>query len=212
MSGHDENVEALSYKCMWLWGETDYVSSYDMWWCPQLHLDRPGCSNPCRCQLCQTLGGIYLTVDIEDSMKKILYLKHIIHTVVIMIHYHGQCYISQYWPVSFSLNLSLPPPWLLPFRLSPFDWCFIQLDTRVGDSVSAIVFCPLIFWYQLVYVLCECSFLPGVHHVKNQRVNELLFFAKAIEGHGSDVGNDVFEWLCRSQKRSFLCCIWHLHY
>ena len=42
-----------------------------MWWCPQLHVDRLGCSNPCRCQLCyKTLGGIYLTVAIEDSMKK----------------------------------------------------------------------------------------------------------------------------------------------
>ena len=70
LSGYDENVEALPYRCMWLWGETDYVSSYDMWWCPQLHVDRPGFSNPCRCQLCQTLGGINLTVDIEDSMKK----------------------------------------------------------------------------------------------------------------------------------------------
>ena len=38
---------------------------------PQLHVDRPGFSNPCRCQLCQTLGGINLTVDIEDSTKKI---------------------------------------------------------------------------------------------------------------------------------------------
>ena len=37
---------------------------------PQLHVDRPGFSNPCRCQLCQTLGGINLTVDIEDSTKK----------------------------------------------------------------------------------------------------------------------------------------------
>ena len=34
-------------------------------------VDRPGSSNPCRCQLCQTLGGINLTVDIEDSTKKI---------------------------------------------------------------------------------------------------------------------------------------------
>ena len=33
-------------------------------------MDRPGFSNPCRCQLCQTLGGINLTVDIEDSTKK----------------------------------------------------------------------------------------------------------------------------------------------
>ena len=70
LSGYDENVEALPYRCMWLWGETDYVSSYDMWWCPQLHVDRPGFSNPCRCQLCQTLGGINLTVDIEYSTKK----------------------------------------------------------------------------------------------------------------------------------------------
>ena len=32
-------------------------------------MDRPGFSNSCRCQLCQTLGGINLTVDIEDSTK-----------------------------------------------------------------------------------------------------------------------------------------------
>ena len=36
LSGHDENVEVLPYRFMWLWGETDYVSSYDMCWlCPQ---------------------------------------------------------------------------------------------------------------------------------------------------------------------------------
>ena len=27
LSGYYENVEALPYRCMWLWGETDYVSS-----------------------------------------------------------------------------------------------------------------------------------------------------------------------------------------
>ena len=32
--------------------------------------DRPGYI-PTRCQLCQTLGGIYLTVNIEDSTKKV---------------------------------------------------------------------------------------------------------------------------------------------
>ena len=37
---------------------------------PQLHVDRPGYVNPCRCQLCQTLGGIYQIVTVEDSMKK----------------------------------------------------------------------------------------------------------------------------------------------
>ena len=40
-----------------------------MWWCPQLHVDRPGYSNLCRRQLCQTPGVIYLTVTIEDSIK-----------------------------------------------------------------------------------------------------------------------------------------------
>ena len=48
-------------------GETDYVSYYAMWSCPQLHL---AIQNPCRCQLYQTLGGIYLTVTIQDSMKR----------------------------------------------------------------------------------------------------------------------------------------------
>ena len=60
----------LSYRCMWLWGETYYGSSYDMCWCPQMHADRRGYANPCQCQLCQTLGGICLTVTIEDSVKK----------------------------------------------------------------------------------------------------------------------------------------------
>ena len=36
----------------------------------QLHVDRLGYIKPCRCQLCQTLGGINSTVPIEDSMKK----------------------------------------------------------------------------------------------------------------------------------------------
>ena len=41
----------------------------------RLHVDRSGyanpcLANPCRCQLFQTQGGIYLTVTIEDSMKK----------------------------------------------------------------------------------------------------------------------------------------------
>ena len=36
----------------------------------KLHVDRPGHSNHCRCQLCQPLDGIYLTVNIEDSIKK----------------------------------------------------------------------------------------------------------------------------------------------
>ena len=45
-------VQIGSYiKQMWLWGETDYVSYYDMWWCPELNVYRPGYPNPCRCQL-----------------------------------------------------------------------------------------------------------------------------------------------------------------
>ena len=67
-----ESAESIE-RCMWLWWETDYVSSYDMWWCPQLHLDRPVYSNPYWCQLCQTLGGVYLTVTIEGSMKNVNY-------------------------------------------------------------------------------------------------------------------------------------------
>ena len=34
------------------------------------YVDRPGYSNPYRCQLCQTLGRIDLTVTIEDSIKR----------------------------------------------------------------------------------------------------------------------------------------------
>ena len=68
LSGHDENVEALLYRCMWLCGEADYVSYYDMCRCPQLHVDIPGYANPCRCQLCQTLGGIeYRGLDEEEA-------------------------------------------------------------------------------------------------------------------------------------------------
>ena len=72
MSGRHENVEALSYRCVWLWVETDYVSSYDVCWYPQLHVGRPGNPNPCRCHLCQiqTLGCVYLTGAIDDSTKK----------------------------------------------------------------------------------------------------------------------------------------------
>ena len=47
------------------------LRSYDMWECPQLHVDRPGYPTPCRCQLCKTLGRVYLKVAIEDSTKKI---------------------------------------------------------------------------------------------------------------------------------------------
>ena len=36
-------------------------------------MDRPGYAKPCRCQLCQTLGGVYLKVAIEDSMKELMY-------------------------------------------------------------------------------------------------------------------------------------------
>ena len=41
-----------------------------MWWCPQLHVDRHGYTNLRRRQLCQTPGGIYLIVTMEDTMKK----------------------------------------------------------------------------------------------------------------------------------------------
>ena len=37
---------------------------------PQLHVDRPGYTNLRRCELGQTLGGIYIIVTMEDSMKK----------------------------------------------------------------------------------------------------------------------------------------------
>ena len=40
----------------------------------QLHVDRPGYPKPCLYQLCQTLGGVYLTVAIEDSTKKNKYI------------------------------------------------------------------------------------------------------------------------------------------
>ena len=38
------------WKCgsspiLWLWWETDYISSYDIWWCLQLHVDIPGYPN-----------------------------------------------------------------------------------------------------------------------------------------------------------------------
>ena len=63
MSGHDENVEALSYRpcdC----GERQTMSHL------MTCVHAPNCTwtdlaNPRRRQLCQTLGGIYLTVNIE---------------------------------------------------------------------------------------------------------------------------------------------------
>ena len=107
MSGHDENVEALSYRCMWLWGETDYVSSYDMCWCPRLHVDRPGYSNHRQSQLCQTLGGIYQTVTIDDSMKK---TEAIFYLIVFPTHPcigSTQSATGAATPVSFLVCLSM---------------------------------------------------------------------------------------------------------
>ena len=45
---------------------------------PQLHVDRPGYTNSCRCQLCQPLGGIYPTINVEDSMmmSRLFTLQH----------------------------------------------------------------------------------------------------------------------------------------
>ena len=43
----------LAMMKMW---KLSHTSSYDIWWCPQLHVDRPGYANPCRCQLCQNTG------------------------------------------------------------------------------------------------------------------------------------------------------------
>ena len=59
----------------------------------QLHISRPGYPNPCGYQLCQTLGGVYLTGAIEDSMKngacvyqlRQLYL-HIIILVIFLFY------------------------------------------------------------------------------------------------------------------------------
>ena len=50
-------------------GETDYVSSYDMCLCPQLHVGGTGYSNPCWHQLCQHWEES-IWQSIEDSMKK----------------------------------------------------------------------------------------------------------------------------------------------
>ena len=71
MSGHDENVEAVSNRCDC--GERQTMSH--LMTCDGAHnctMDRLGYINPCRCQLCQTLGGIYITAAIEDSTKKII--------------------------------------------------------------------------------------------------------------------------------------------
>ena len=56
-------------------------------------MDRPGFSNPCRCQLCHTLGGINLTVDIEDSSKKIVLpisaVSNVQHVIPAVHHSHS---------------------------------------------------------------------------------------------------------------------------
>ena len=55
-------------------------------------VDIPGFSNPCRCQLCQTMGGINLTVDVEDSMMMMMFLKCVYnynaHNQMIMYSIH----------------------------------------------------------------------------------------------------------------------------
>ena len=38
----------------------------------------------CRCQLCHTLGGTYLTAVIEDLMKKMLIINALLTTVTVM--------------------------------------------------------------------------------------------------------------------------------
>ena len=57
MSGNDENVEALSSDVCYC-GERQTMSN--LMTCSdvhQLHVDRPGYVNPCRCEFYQTLGG-----------------------------------------------------------------------------------------------------------------------------------------------------------
>ena len=60
---------------------------------PNSTMDRLGYLNPCRCQLCQTLGGIYITAAIEDSTKKIILY---IEVYSLCCHYvMGACYYSK---------------------------------------------------------------------------------------------------------------------
>ena len=92
MSGHDENVEAVSNRCDC--GERQTMSH--LMTCddaPNCTMDRLGYLNPCRCQLWQTLGGIYLTAVIEDSTKKIILFKEVYSPCC---HYvMGACYIRR---------------------------------------------------------------------------------------------------------------------
>ena len=58
---------------------------------PPITRGQTGYANPCRCQLCQTLGGIYITVYIEDSMKKTWWQARQLHVPQTVVSYTG-CY------------------------------------------------------------------------------------------------------------------------
>ena len=92
MSGHGENVEAVSNRCDC--GERQTMSH--LMTCddaPNCTMDRLGYLNSCRCQLCQTLGGIYLTAAIDDSTKKMLLY---IEVYLLCCHYvMCACYIRR---------------------------------------------------------------------------------------------------------------------
>ena len=92
MSGHDENVEAVSNICDCVERQTmSHLMTCDD--ATNCTTDRLGNINPCRCQLCQTLGGIYLTAAVEDSTKKIILY---VEVYSLCCHYAmGACYIRR---------------------------------------------------------------------------------------------------------------------
>ena len=104
---------------------------------------------------------IFINLD-KINIIIIIYLKHI--TMVFpKPNLLGREDINSHfrridWLV-FWLNLPLSPQ-LLPFRLAPFDWCFIQLDTSAGDSVAGIV-----LWRFSAIIFFNTFILTRVHTV-----------------------------------------------
>ena len=69
---HISSYNMVQFECLSTCVQCSHCSCITLWHVvmPPIARGQTGYANPCRCQLCQTLGGIYLIVPIEDSMKK----------------------------------------------------------------------------------------------------------------------------------------------